>query len=94
MSPDSDWAAESTCEEAAPVSLGAALHVGDVGGNLLGALGRLLYVAGDFLRRRALLFHRSRDGRRYLRQPFNGAADFLDRIIDSWVAPWMPGSAG
>src|ERR1700733_9196924 len=34
---------------------GAALHIGDVGGNLLGALRRLLHVAGDFLGRRPLL---------------------------------------
>ena len=58
---------------------GAALHVGDVGGDLLGALRGLLDVAGDFLRRRALLFHRRRNGRGDLRQPVDGAADFLDR---------------
>jgi hypothetical protein len=34
---------------------GAALHVGDVGGDLLGALRCLLHVAGNFLRRRTLL---------------------------------------
>src|SRR5674476_1288131 len=35
---------------------GAALHVGDVGGDLLGALGRLLHVTGNLLGRRTLLF--------------------------------------
>ena len=59
---------------------GAALHVGDVGGDLLGALRRLLHVAGNLLRRRALLFHRRRDGRGDLRQFFDGAADFLDGV--------------
>ena len=57
----------------------ATLHVGDVGGDLLGALRCLLHIAGDFLRCRALLFHRGRNGRGNLRQPFDGAADFLDR---------------
>src|SRR5450755_3301313 len=47
---------------------GAALHVGDVGGDLLGALGGLLDVAGNLLGRRTLLFHRGRDGRGYFRQ--------------------------
>src|SRR3979409_2473721 len=41
---------------------GAALHVGDVGGDLLGAVSRLLDVAGNFLRRRTLLFHRGGNG--------------------------------
>src|SRR4051812_17050927 len=59
---------------------GTALHVRNVGGNLLGSAGGLLHVARNFLRRRALLFHGSRDRRGDLRQPFNGAADFLDRI--------------
>src|SRR6266704_1866253 len=36
---------------------GATLHIGDVGGDLLGALRCLLHVAGNLLRRRALLFH-------------------------------------
>src|SRR5712672_1509967 len=40
-----------------------ALHVGDVGGNLLGAVSRLLHVAGNFLGRRTLLFHRGGNGR-------------------------------
>src|SRR4030088_3542039 len=46
---------------------------------MLRALSRLLDVAGDLLGRRALIFHRSSDGRGYLRQLFDGAADFLDR---------------
>ena len=58
---------------------GAALHVGDVGRDLLGALRRLLHVAGDLLRRGALLFHRRGDGRGDLRQLLDGAADLLDR---------------
>src|SRR5882762_11604461 len=58
---------------------GTALHVGDVRRDLLGALGGLLDVAGNLLGRRALLFHRSSDGRGNLRQLFDGAADFLDR---------------
>ena len=58
---------------------GAALHVGDIGRDLLGALRGLLHVAGNFLRRRALLFHRGRDGRGDLRQLLDGAADLLDR---------------
>ena len=48
--------------------------------DLLGAQRRLLDVAGNLLRRRALLFHRGRNGRGYLRQLFDGAADLLDRI--------------
>ena len=59
---------------------GAALHVGDIGRDLLGAFGGLLHVAGDFLRRRALLFDRSGNGRGDLRQLFDGAADLLDRV--------------
>src|SRR5664279_3900425 len=59
---------------------GAALHVGDVGRDLLGALGCLLHVAGNLLGRRALLFHRRRDGRGDLRQSFDGAANLLDRV--------------
>src|ERR1700676_2832698 len=51
---------------------GAALHVGDVGRDLHGALSGLLHVAGNLLRRRALLFHRRGDGRGDFRQ-------FLDR---------------
>src|SRR5882757_6074031 len=35
---------------------GAMLHVGDVVGDLLGAVGGLLHIAGNFLSRRALLF--------------------------------------
>src|SRR5665647_2304848 len=54
---------------------GAALHVGDVGRDLLRALRGLLHVAGNLLRRRALLFHRRCDGRGYLRELFDGAAD-------------------
>ena len=46
---------------------GAALHVGDVGRDLHGALSGLLHVAGNLLRRRTLLFHRSSDGRGDLR---------------------------
>src|SRR6267378_4807007 len=42
---------------------GAALHVGDVGGDLLGAVSGLLDVAGNFLGRRTLLFHRGGNGR-------------------------------
>ena len=41
----------------------AALHVGDVGTDLLGALRRLLHVAGNLLGRRTLPFHRRSDGR-------------------------------
>src|SRR3981081_1026233 len=46
----------------------AALHVGDVGGDLLGAVRSLLHVAGNLLRRSALLFHRGGNGRGDLRQ--------------------------
>jgi hypothetical protein len=46
---------------------------------LRGALGGVLDVPGNFLRRRALLFHRRRDGRGYLRHPADGVADLLDR---------------
>src|SRR5882724_36288 len=56
---------------------GAALHVGDVGGDLLGAVGGLLHVAGNLLRRRALLFHRGGYRRCNLRQLLDGAADLL-----------------
>src|SRR5438034_9106752 len=42
---------------------GAALDVGDVGGDLLGSLRGLLDVAGELLGGRALVFHVSRDGR-------------------------------
>ena len=41
----------------------AALHIGDVGTDLLGALRRLLHVAGNLLGRRTLPFHRRSDGR-------------------------------
>src|SRR5689334_9519568 len=56
----------------------AALHVGDVRRDLLGALSCLLHVAGNLLGRRALLFHRGCDGRGDLRELFDGAADLLD----------------
>jgi hypothetical protein len=42
---------------------GAALHVGDVGTDLLGALSRLLHVAGNFLRCSTLLLYGCCDGR-------------------------------
>ena len=48
-------------------------------GHLLGALRRLLDVAGNFLRRRALLFDRGGNGRGDLRKLFDGAGDVLDR---------------
>ena len=41
----------------------AALHVGNIGGDHLRALRGLLDVAGNLLRRRALLFHGGRDRR-------------------------------
>ena len=56
----------------------AALHVGDVGGDHLRPLRGLLHVAGDFLRRRALLFHGGCDRRGNFRQLSDGARDFLD----------------
>ncbi len=69
----------------------AALHVGDVGGDLLGALRRLLHVAGDFLGRCTLLFHRGRDGRGDFRQPLDGAEEIsLIAPTESLVAAWMP----
>ena len=58
---------------------GATLHIGDVGGNLLGAPGGLLHVAGDFLGCGTLLFHGGRNGRGDLRQLLDGGADRLDR---------------
>src|SRR5882724_9598503 len=57
---------------------GTALHVGDVGGDLLGAVGGLLHVAGDFLGRGPLLFHRGGNRRGDLGQLLDGAADLLD----------------
>jgi hypothetical protein len=54
-SPDSDCAAERTRDDADPVSAAPSLR-------------RLLNVARDLLRRRALPFHRRRDGRGNLRQ--------------------------
>ena len=78
LSPDSDCAAESTCDDAVSGLGRAALHVGDVGGDHLRPLCGLLHVAGDFLRRRALLFHGSRDRRGNFRQLSDGARDLLD----------------
>src|ERR1700710_406095 len=52
-----------------------ALHVGDAGRDLLGTLRRLLHVAGNLLRRRALLFHGGSDGR-------GDFGEFLDRARD------------
>ena len=57
---------------------GAALHVGDVGGDHLRAVRSLLHVAGNFLRRRALLFHGGRDRGGNLGKLADGARDFLD----------------
>ena len=55
------------------------LHIGNVRRDLLSALGRLLHVPRNLLRRSTLLLHRGSDGRRDLRQSFDGAADLLDR---------------
>ena len=57
---------------------GATLHVGDVRRDLQRALRSLLDVAGDFLGRSALLFHRRRDRRGDLGHPADGVADLLD----------------
>jgi len=46
---------------------------------LRGTLGGMPDVAGYFLRRRALFFHRRRDGRGDLRHPADGVADVPDR---------------
>ena len=56
----------------------AVLYLGNVGGNLLRALGGVLDVARYFLRCRALLFHRRCNGRGYLRHAADSAADLLD----------------
>jgi hypothetical protein len=57
----------------------AALHVGYMRRDLMRTLCRLLDVAGNLLRRRALLFHGCGDRRGYFRQLLDGPADFLDR---------------
>ena len=89
LSPDSDCAADRTC--ARPIRFRRRrAHVGDVGRDLLGALRRLLHVAGDLLRRRALLFHGRRDGRGDLRQLLDGAVISLMASTNSRVAAWMP----
>jgi hypothetical protein len=80
------WPTASRCFESSSTArprtglAGAALYIGDVGGNLLGALGCRLHVAGNLLGGSTLLFHGCRDGGRDLGQFFDGAADFLDRI--------------
>src|SRR5882724_13466527 len=51
----------------------------DVGGDLMGSFRRTLHVAGDFLRRRALLLDRGGNRRRDLVDGPDGAADSLDR---------------
>src|SRR5258707_12186618 len=57
---------------------GAALDVSNVRRDLHSALGRMLNVAGYFLCRCTLLFHRRGNGRGYLRHPADGIADLLD----------------
>ena len=61
LSFDRDCAAESTCDEAAPVSVDPALNVGEIGGALRGAFRRALHVAGDFLGGGALFLNRRCD---------------------------------
>ena len=59
LSPDSDCAADRTCEEAEPVSLAPRCTSVMLDADLRGALRGLLDVARNFLRRGALLFHRA-----------------------------------
>jgi len=69
---------------------GAALHVGDVGGDLLGALRGLLHVAGDFLGGRTLLFHREAMVDE-ISDSFSMVPEIsLIAFTDSCVAAWMP----
>ena len=77
---DSDWAAERTCDDAVPVSDAPRCTSAGIRGNRVGALGGLLHVAGDFLRRCALLFHGGCNRRGDFGELFDRARDFLDGV--------------
>ena len=79
LSTDSDCADVSTWAEAEPVSPAPRLTSVMLLATSCGALRRLLHVAGDFLRRRALLLDRRGDGRGDLGDLADGRADLLDR---------------
>ncbi len=64
----------------------ATLHIRDIGRHLLGALRGVLDVAGDFLRRSALLFNGGCDRRGNLGKSLDRVGDILDR------ADRIPGS--